>query len=222
VTSAGVIPFGDIFDLAELRKQLRIPILEWRDVKKLPSRYSEDPYVTSMIEPLGCWTTRKENEREPIRAENVVHHLGVDASFTRVPNWTRYQPANTDDPHVVFPELAALVHPRDPIVRPDSLKTLAPSPGGHSHLPEEHLSCFDTMYFVTSGVKPFEWQHSWSPAWVTVGRRLRFTKGMKHLGKEYLANVFSFSGQWEELPMVWNLFGSFFFDNWILTPFSSL
>ena len=202
-TSAGIIPFGDIFDLADLRKQLRIPILEWRDVKKLPSRYSKDPYVTSVIEPLGCWTTRKENEGEPIRAENVVHHLGVDASFTRVPTRTRYQPENIDDPHVVFSELAALVHPRDPIVLPETLQALAPSPGGHWRRPEKHLSCFDTMYFVTSGVRPFEWRYSWSPVWMTVGRRLRFTKAMKYLGRNYLATVFGPAGQWEEkLPPV--------------------
>lgn len=157
-----------------------------------------------MIEPLGCWTTRKETEGEPIRAENVVHHLGVDASYTRVPTRTRYQPANMDEPHVVFSELAALVHPRDPIVLPETLKTLAPSPQGHWRRPERHLSCFDTTYFVTSGVKAFEWRHSWSPAWMTVGRRLKFTKAMKHLGREYLATVFGLAGQWEELPLVYN------------------
>ncbi|KDR75120.1 hypothetical protein GALMADRAFT_249033 [Galerina marginata CBS 339.88] len=198
-SSAGIIPFGDIFDLDQLRQQLRLPILEWRDVKKLPSRYSTDPYSTTKVENLGCWTTRKENEGEPIRAENVVHHLGLDVSYTRVPTFTRLEPWNRDEPHVVFPKLAALIYPRDPIASPDSFPHLAPSPFGHHLPPEAHISCFDTMYYATSGSDHYEWRFSWSPVWRTVGRHLQFTQEMKDLGRQYLARVFGLEGS-EEIP----------------------
>ncbi|KAH9485533.1 hypothetical protein JR316_0002443 [Psilocybe cubensis] len=198
-SSAGIIPFGDLFDLDHLRKQLRTPILEWRDVKALPSRYSADPYSTREVEPLGCWTTRKESEGNPIRAENVVHHLGLDVSYTRVPSHTRLDPSNPEETHVVFPHLAALIYPIDPIADPESFRTLAPSPGGHWDTPESQLSCFDTMYYATSGAKAFEWQYSWSPVWRTVGRHVRFTREIEDLGYQYLSNVFGLD-EAEEVP----------------------
>ncbi|KAF8973015.1 hypothetical protein BDZ97DRAFT_1752066 [Flammula alnicola] len=197
--SAGIIPFGDIFDLDSLRNQMRTPILEWRDVKELPSGSSE-PYSTSEVEDLGCWTTRPESEGEPIRAENVVHHLGVDVSYTRVPVRTRLQPWDREELHVVLPQLAAVTYPRNPIVNAEDLNTLAPSPRGHFLRPDQHLTCFDTLYYATSGTKPFEWQFTWSPAWRTIGRYLTFTYGMKELGRDYLLRMFQTEGLSEEVP----------------------
>lgn len=201
--SAGIVPFGDIFDLQSLRDQLQRTILEWRDVKELPvPGSSENPYTTSEIEDIGCWTTRKETVDEPIRAENLVRHLGVDASFTRVPVDTRFDPSAPEDDHVVIPKLTALVYPRNPNVAPESLQALAASPKGHWLKPDKHLTCFDTLYYATSGSRRFEWEYSWSPAWRMVGRHLLFTDAIKELGQSYLKRALKVTDPGDELPSV--------------------
>ncbi|KAF5321848.1 hypothetical protein D9619_001468 [Psilocybe cf. subviscida] len=187
---AGVVPFGDIFDLDTLRQNLRTPVLEWRDVKNLTFPAGGDPYSTSEVEPLGCWSTTPEVATEPIHAENVVRHLGVDASYTRVPEPVRYQPGNKFDEHVVLPRLAAVVYPRNPLIDTDQLKDMTVSPRGHHRRPDKHLTCLDSMYYSTSGSDMFEWRFSWSPVWRTIGRNLAFTPRMQHLGKQYLLNMF--------------------------------
>lgn len=198
-SSAGIIPFGDIFDLEHLRRVLRSPILEWRDVKKLPYH---NPYSTSEIENLGCWSARKENATEPNRAVNVVHHLGLDVAYTRVPRDTRLKPHDTEDNHVVFSQLAATVYPVRPLVSPQSLPRFAPSPLGHSLGPDEKLTCFDFLYYATSGVDVYEWRFSWSPAWQSIARHLNFTQPVLDLGQEYLRRVFLVHESHHELPPV--------------------
>lgn len=44
---AGPISFGDIFDVPKLSESLRLPILEWRDVKNEHSEQTDE---------LGCWS----------------------------------------------------------------------------------------------------------------------------------------------------------------------
>ena len=193
--SAGVVPFGDIFDLQALSLHLNGPILEWRDVKALPKKARDDAYSTSAVEELGCWTTRKENSPDPTRAYNLVRHLGVDVSYTRVPMSTRYDPSDREDDHVAFPELAALVYPRDPMLNVGSLTALAPSQAGHASVPENHLACFDTLYYATSGTRRFEWEYTWSPAWRTIGRHLGFTVEVKDIARSYLADAFGIGGR---------------------------
>ena len=193
-SSAGIIPFGDIFDLSHLRQVLRSPILEWRDVKKLPYH---NPYSNSEIEELGCWSTRKGSASDPVRADNVVHHLGLDVAYTRVPTATRLR-ANPEDDHVVFPQLAAAIYPLRPRVSSQKLPEFAPSPLGRSLSPDHQLTCFDTLYYATSGVDSFEWRFSWSPAWQSIARHLKFTQPMLDLSQKYLRNVFKH----QELPPV--------------------
>jgi len=188
--SAGIIPFGDIFDLEHLRHVLRTPILEWRDVKILSDHNSPE------IDHLGCWSTRNENARDPNRAENLVHHLGLDVSYTRVPRVTR----KLDENHVVFSQLAATIYPVHPLVSPLSLPRFATSPLGHSSSPDEKLSCFDFLYYVTSGVDLYEWRFSWSPAWQTIARHLKFTQPMLDLSQEYLRRAFLIHESDNELP----------------------
>ena len=215
-TSAGILPFGDIFDLDGLSDQLRVPVLEWRDVKSLPTTSDRNPFPYAdrpegsnpLSEPLGCWSTRAPSEPEPIRAENVIHHIGVDPAYTRVPFYTRL----TDDPgemHVVFSRLAALIyrssifssasrsrispsweHWGDPEKEPDKFEYMAPAVSGHHRRPESHLSCFDVLYYMTSGAEQFEWRLGFSPVWRSVGRWLRFNARTHALVKEYLDDLF--------------------------------
>ena len=198
-SAAGIIPFGDIFDLEHLRHVLGSPILEWRDVKKLPYH---DPYSTSEIEDLGCWSSRKENAQEPIWANNLVRHLGLDVAYTRVPYGTRFKPHEPEDDHVVFSLLAATIYPVRPIVSAQSLPRFALSHLGHSLSPDDKLTCFDFLYYATSGVDVFEWRFSWSPAWQLIARHLKFTKPMLDLGQEYLRRAFLVDESQNELPTV--------------------
>lgn len=155
----------------------------------------EDAYSTSEVEELGCWTTRKENSPDPTRAYNLVRHLGVDVAYTRVPMSTRYDPSDREDDHVAFPELAALVYPRNPIVSVETLTALASSEGGHASTPENHLVCFDTLYYATSGTRRFEWEYTWAPAWRSVGRHLGFKAEVKDIARGYLAGAFGIGGR---------------------------
>lgn len=185
-------------------------------MKSIPTISDQNPYpyvdhpdgVHPLSEPLGCWSTRAPNEREPIRAENVIHHIGVDPAYTRVPLYTRL----THDPgelHVVFSRLAALIyrsstfssaspsriapsweHWDDPEKEPNKFEQMAPSIGGQHRRPESHLSCFDTTYYMTSGAEAFEWRLGFSPAWRSVGRWLRFNTRTHELVKEYVDGLF--------------------------------
>ena len=189
-----------------------MPILEWRDVKSLPTSSDPDPYPysasPSKSEPLGCWSTRPIAAREPIQAENVVHHIGVDASYTRVPPFTRFS-QNPEETHIVFSRLAAFIyrstsfsstsrnhivpgwkHYDDPEKEPGKFEEIAPSPGGHHKKPEGQLACFDTMYYMTSGAEVYEWRFGFSPVWRTVGRWLRFNSRIEGLAKEYMKKLF--------------------------------
>ena len=158
-----------------------------------------DPYSTSEIEDLGCWSTRKEKATEPNQAVNVVHHLGLDVAYTRVPQVTRWRP---EDDHVVFSQLAAAIYPVRPFVSPQSLPRFASSPLGHSLSPDVQLTCFDFLYYATSGVDAYEWRFSWSPAWQSIAQHLKFTQPMLDLGQEYLRKAFLVDESHSELPPV--------------------
>jgi hypothetical protein len=178
-------------------------ILDWRDVKDLPSRYSLDPYSTSDVEQLGCWTTVKESSKSPITPGNTIHHIGLDVSYTRVPTFARLRTAypTSEETHVVLPQLAALIYPRNPLANPGKATVLTPSPKGHALPPDAHLSCFDSLYYASSGVKALEWEHSWSPVWHTVGKNLRFTQAVEDLAYSYMVRAFGLANR-EQLPYV--------------------
>jgi hypothetical protein len=178
-------------------------ILDWRDVKDLPSRYSSDPYSTPEVEQLGCWTTIKESSKSPVTAGNTVHHIGLDVSYTRVPSFARLSTATPilEEMHVVFPHLAALIYPRNPFVDPEKTTVLTQSPEGHAFPPDAHLACFDSLYYASSGVKAFEWEQSWSPAWHTIGKNLRFTQAVEDVAYSYMVRAFGLADR-EQLPYV--------------------
>lgn len=74
--------------MSEFRRILRTPVLEWSEIKALAPRLSKERPAN--VEQLGCWSTRPEHEKVPVRAENLMNQLGLDVSYTRVPHWTRY------------------------------------------------------------------------------------------------------------------------------------
>ncbi|KAF8987972.1 hypothetical protein BDQ17DRAFT_1414773 [Cyathus striatus] len=168
-----VLYFGDIFNLTHLRSALQKPILEWREVKKLPPL--EDPYSSIRKEHIGCWSTTNIEHTSPFENWNMLNHLGLDISYTRVPKQVR-QKEDENDFHVIFSEFAALTYPGGPSSNPTDFLLMIPSPMDSKLPPDQHLACLD-----------------WSPVWNIIGKNLPFTERMMSLGKEYLTILFQVS-----------------------------
>ncbi|KAF8070450.1 hypothetical protein FPV67DRAFT_1413259 [Lyophyllum atratum] len=193
--SAGPLPFGDIFNLTELRRSLRKPVLEWSDVKTLSPRLSLD--APSSVEQIGCWSTRPSDQKDPIRAQNLLHHLGLDVSYTRLAPHIHSEPALAMNGHVALLPLAEKIYPPHPISNSEDLVIMAPSPDGATLAPDHHMACFDLMYFA-SVTQPYEWKAPWSPAWRFVGRHLKFTQSITDLTKQYVRKALQVTT--DELP----------------------
>ena len=203
--NAGALLFSRIFNITLLRKELGQPILEWSDVKHNPSPTSIDSPPDSEREALGCWSTRPEYDPDPLRANPVLNNLQLDVSFTRVPKSTRHTPDNPRDDFVIFSKLVPYIFSHSPVR--GRFEFMSPSPLGHSLPPDDHLSCFDHLYFTTSSDRLFEWEAPWSPAWNLVGKHVRFTDELVEITKGYLSRVFNSEG---EIPPVSLLEYSFF------------
>lgn len=181
---------------------MRTPILEWQDVKDLPSSNAHDAYGTYEVEDVGCWSTRKESADTPVPAETHIRHLGLDPSYTRVPNFARMKPGESEDDHVLFSKLAAVAYPKRPYVDTAEYPLMSHSPyRQHRLAPDEKLTCFDTLYYATSGADVFEWRFSFSPAWNSVGRHVLFNRRLVERSKGYLRQAFGL-GKREEIPPV--------------------
>jgi len=193
--SAGLVPFSRIFNLTRARKEIHKPILEWSDVKDLPSPTSVQPPPDSEREPLGCFSTRPDYYPHPNRGEEVVDHLQLDIAYSRVPTPARLNASNNREDFLVFPKLAPYIFPRRPRPPPHGhFEFMEASPLGHKLPPDERLTCFDYLYYITSSSEvSFEWERSWSPPWVQVGKYLRFTDDLVEIAEGYLRRVFESS-----------------------------
>ena len=201
---ADALLFGQVFNLTYLRNALRRPVLEWSDVKHLPSPTSIANPLDSEREELGCWSTRQEANSQPLRVPSLHNNLRLDVSYTRIPSETRYNPSDPQNLWVVFSKLVPYIFPRNPVRGRFNL--LSPSPLGHRLPPDEQLSCFDFLYYTTSSNKLYEWESSWSPPWNSVGTHIRFTDRLVDITKGYLSRAFNVTEG--EIPPV----GLFDFD----------
>ena len=195
---AGALPFGRVFNLTRLRKDLHRPILEWSDVRYTPLPFSIENPPNSEWEELGCWSTRPEFDPHPLRVHPLLNNLRLDLSYTRVPSSTRQSPTNPRDDFIVFGKLVPYIFPHNPLR--DHFDFMSPSPLGHSLPPEEQLSCFDHLYYLTSSDRTLEWEAPWSPAWNLIGKHVRFTDEMIEIAKGYLSRAFNSDGT--EIPPV--------------------
>ncbi|KAF8647058.1 hypothetical protein AX16_006893 [Volvariella volvacea WC 439] len=198
--NGGVVPFSEVFDLARLSHNIRAPLLEWSDIKTLPSRNADASSAPQNVpvEHVGCWSTRQQNDYEPYGSPNLLKHLGLDVSYTRVPNAVRRAPDLEVDIHLRFSDVAALIYPHDPShVLPDEedeeneeFPLMTISALGEAGGPEKTLACFDFMYYVSSSREEYEWKRGWSPAWRFVGKYARFNDKLLDLARGYLARLF--------------------------------
>lgn len=153
------VPFGEVFDVPWLAAAIHSPILEWKDVKSGNSTEAD---------PLGCWTVwetihEEGGVRKPMHSWLADElHVGMwlgnarsiklltltrhasDMSYTPVPDWV--STANRD--YTTFARLARLGYPE---TRAQSLGDPHPSKSlGLKVPPDDHLLCFDILYFVSS------------------------------------------------------------------------
>lgn len=204
-SDAGPLDFNRVFNISRTKTTLRIPIIEWADVKE----YSDDPQGVYQrpqehdpsLEPLGCWSVRQRDVPTtwPIPSENV---LKLELSFTRVPDFAFFDQEDQGEVHTIFSALASLIAPRHPhpaAVR--DLPLMSASRMGSQLGPEAHLACFDFLYFVSSGLQRHEYEARWSPAWNTVGTHIRFTDDLMRLAESHIRRELGVS-EGEDIPPV--------------------
>jgi hypothetical protein len=107
--SAGLISFGEIFDIPYLSGALHTPILEWHEVKDIVPEHG------AQTEALGCWSLFATIEGEPKHSLAAAAPAKVDVSFTPVPRsaWLGH------DSHAKF---WPLVRPAYPVMRAHELQ----------------------------------------------------------------------------------------------------
>ncbi|KAF7307044.1 hypothetical protein MIND_00497500 [Mycena indigotica] len=179
------IPFGEVFDVPRLRNEIGKSVLEWRDVKDINSTEIDD---------IGCWNVWESVQyREAFpRRSRIPDDLNLDISYTKTPEWIKMIPNYEHDQHVTFWSLATLAFPT---TRKASLVPPLPSPKHNVSLPpDEHLLCYDYLYYV-SAHQPFEMEYDYvsldslsqcSPAWRYVGTHMHWTPTLEKIADEYI------------------------------------
>ncbi|KAG2140052.1 hypothetical protein DEU56DRAFT_291167 [Suillus clintonianus] len=173
-SSAPPFPFGEIIDVPRLSQAIGTPLLEWHEVKDWESQVLDD---------LGCWSVwesvEKYQEDPRPRGSPSIGRLNLDISWTRTPDWVKLTPPGVEDDHASFWSLATLGFPQ---ARSNNLGlTNHPSPQHQVSLPpDDHLLCFDFLYFV-GAQNPWEWQSDYSPAWRFVGQHMRWNATIERL-----------------------------------------
>ncbi|KIY44583.1 hypothetical protein FISHEDRAFT_51260 [Fistulina hepatica ATCC 64428] len=178
---AGVLAFSDVFDVNALSWHMRMPILEWSDIKASDG--------SGMQDTLGCWSTRPLTAKGPVGAPALMQYLGLEAAYTHVPPWTRRSP-DESDLYTMFWPLVQLSWPRDDNTRNLVAERNAvwfPTDSGERTIPDLHVACFDYLFYVTAsaGIYDFEWYHELSPAWRYVGQHIRFSQLSKDRASAY-------------------------------------
>ncbi|KAJ6457903.1 hypothetical protein C8R45DRAFT_1110247 [Mycena sanguinolenta] len=134
------IDFSDVFDMARLRKDLKTPILEWREVKELENENVED---------LGCWDIQYKTWEADNAALEPPVELNLDVSCTPIPQWVRssIQMDQADRSMYLWP-LASLVAFNKRAASSRALPAPVLSPLHRKVLaPDDQLFCCNSLYF---------------------------------------------------------------------------
>ncbi|KAJ2914442.1 hypothetical protein MD484_g5969, partial [Candolleomyces efflorescens] len=150
---AGNIAFSDIFNLTTLRSTLRYPILEWKDVKSPQANVMDNPPPSDpALDTFGCWSTQKRTLVETTSSTSSENVLKLDLAYTRLPDFVYLHPEKADELFIKFSGVAAAIQPRYPHPDTKNLGVMVESRLGEGRwAPDEHLACFDLMYYVSSG-----------------------------------------------------------------------
>ncbi|KAG1802972.1 uncharacterized protein HD556DRAFT_1490165 [Suillus plorans] len=174
--SAPPFVFEEIFDVPRLSQAIGIHLLQWHEVK--------DP-ESQVVDDLGCWTVWETVQRhikvpEPRRSPSL-NVLKLDISWTRTPAWVELTSPSIHHNHASFWSLASLGFPE---ARSKSLElSLTNHPSSQHQVslpPDDHVLCFDLLYYV-SAHHTWEWELDYSPAWRFVGQHMRWTASMEKI-----------------------------------------
>lgn len=207
--AAGVVSMGEIFDMVHLRDTLRSPVLEWSDVKDLTG-------PTSDSDTLGCWSARSRADEDPSGAENLLAYLKLDVAYTRVPD-SMFRSSREGDVFTNTWPLVSLVFPGGPERQTSVWKKTS---SGIEVRPDRQMACFDSLYYMGTGVEEYEWQQAWGPAWRQVGRNLKFSSKMVELAETYARSAIGVAEN-ATLTPVSNFFGHNYAQQFIPCPSSS-
>ncbi|KZO99640.1 hypothetical protein CALVIDRAFT_476774 [Calocera viscosa TUFC12733] len=175
---AGSIPFGDVFDVPHLAREMGWPVLEWRDVKDVEGGEEEE---------LGCWSSWMGTSRmefEP-KWSWMPDEMGLEYVLTRRADEHKMFPQDDTEPHLLHGKLMQLGFPsgrRQALSRSRRL----PNSKGNLLEPSDHLMCFDQLYAVSVDTH-WEWFTDSSPVWRFVGRHMKWNPKAEALAKAYLA-----------------------------------
>ncbi|KAI5824666.1 hypothetical protein K523DRAFT_284615 [Schizophyllum commune Tattone D] len=156
-----LLPFGEVFDLTHLRAQLRVPVIDWRDIKPSNETHEE----------IHCWALHK------AMPAAITASLGVNASYSELPK------SAMGKKHHLLVALADLLYPSHMVTQ--QRQSL---PGAYvQNPPDKHIACFDYLYFASSSGEHLDWDEglSW-PAWRMVGQHLRFAPKVMAMAREHL------------------------------------
>ncbi|KAJ3844938.1 hypothetical protein EV361DRAFT_943988 [Lentinula raphanica] len=174
------IAFGEVFDLPRLRNLTGKAVLEWRDVK--------DP-ESEAVDDIGCWNIWEAvqyREHYP-RRSSAPDHLKLDISYTKAPAWVKLIPDFEHDPHATFWSLARLAFPQ--ALHENAVTPLKSPLHGTSLPPDEHMLCYDYMYYVCAQ-QPYEYDTDYSPAWRYVAQYMHWVPSIQDLANIYLNRAF--------------------------------
>ncbi|KAG8977750.1 hypothetical protein FRB90_008719, partial [Tulasnella sp. 427] len=200
-TGVETISAGGFFDLPRLSKAIGHPVLDWADVKR--GRYDRpwnpiDRAWHDDDEMLGCWSIYQtfDESRIPIDREGGPLVVHVDARYTGVPESVRLNGTTTgwdtsfnSLTHLMSPEGRSEALSQQPPLPTYSRANRPLSDGVAFPQPDDHLACFDCLYWVWTK-QYWEWEQAPSPTWEAVGKHLHFTREADEIADIYLRQLF--------------------------------
>ncbi|KAJ7260510.1 hypothetical protein B0H12DRAFT_1231781 [Mycena haematopus] len=172
--NASGIDFSDVFDLARLRKDLKTPILEWRDVKELGSETVED---------VGCWDLQYKTWEADSAALEPPVELNLDVSYTPIPQWVHssLEMDKAERGMYLWP-LASLVtfNKHATSLPPPTLSPLHQN----AQAPDDQLFCCNSLFFDFT-IQLLEARQDISPAWQGVGRHMHWAPKLQAVAANY-------------------------------------
>ena len=198
------IPFSEIFNVTYIRQRAGFSPIEWSDIKELPLMNSTG---RPPLDPIGCWTSLPEvNEGLLQGAANTANRLGLDPSFTQIPNHYFMGVPGSPRPMVYLNEFQSVIWAPGPDTPPSDsdakLEVVPSSVLKHTRAPDRHLVCIDDLHSSTVVRTVGGWMDPSSLQWRQVGQHMTFTESVMRKGKQYLGRIFE--KDWFELPPVRN------------------
>ncbi|VDC00650.1 unnamed protein product [Peniophora sp. CBMAI 1063] len=185
--AAPPIPFNWVFDIDRLSTDLQLPVIEWDEVKNSTS---------TELEELGCWNVweavqyREHHPREAWGQTSQKQKL--DLSWTQAPETIKIIPGYEHDQWARIWDLATLTFDsgREKSLAGSEPKITESPINHHKSLPDDHMACFDYLYYTSATVSEEFW-HTYSPVWRDVARHMHWNPDLQTLADKHLRRMFN-------------------------------